>query len=203
MGGDEDVELAGVVADTFGKPCGGEHLVEGVADVFRVAVDAGGRPSAYLAALRYAAEAARHAGERTALQLGEYAGLWHGWRTYSAPAISGRRYPPARRRLAGGLAKGFAHWRNPSVVSPLCVRYWAVRQRRSAALQRAERAVQVTAPTGCVGSADAFLAALSAAYLLERGLAALQCAVAAFLALLRYAAGAALPAGRLCSQLAP
>ena len=39
MGGDEDVELAGVVADTGGKARAGQHLVEGVSDVFQVAVE--------------------------------------------------------------------------------------------------------------------------------------------------------------------
>ncbi len=39
MGGDEHVELAGVVADTFGKTRAGQHLVEGVSDVFQVAVE--------------------------------------------------------------------------------------------------------------------------------------------------------------------
>ena len=39
MGGDEDVELAGVVADAFGKTRAGQHLVQGVPDVFQVAVE--------------------------------------------------------------------------------------------------------------------------------------------------------------------
>ncbi len=39
MGRDEDVELAGVVADTGGKARAGQHLIEGVADVLQVAVE--------------------------------------------------------------------------------------------------------------------------------------------------------------------
>ena len=38
------------------------------------------------------------------------------------PAISGRRKSRARRRSAGGLAEGFAHWRNPLAVTSLRVR---------------------------------------------------------------------------------
>ena len=39
MGRDEDVELAGVVADTGGKARAGQHLIEGVADVLQVGVE--------------------------------------------------------------------------------------------------------------------------------------------------------------------
>ena len=38
-GGDEEVELAGVVADAGGKARAGQHLVEGVSDVFELAVE--------------------------------------------------------------------------------------------------------------------------------------------------------------------